>query len=207
MFHVKHLISSALERAAIHQGLSSGVEIDLVKLEAYLGLLTKWNKKIDLVAPCGVEDLIQRHLQDSFAAYLLIRKEVAAFKSCLDVGTGAGLPGIIFAILEPDVVFHLCEPREKRQIFLREVVESLGLENVELLRARLEELEGEYDLICSRALGIQEQFLSHSRQLLAKNGSICQLLGPSWSGQADKVVDYSLEVGGPSRKLAIWFYK
>ena len=171
-------------------------------LERYLDLLIKWNSKIDLVSPGSRELLVQRHIQDSYAAFLLIERELKDYSSCLDVGSGAGLPGIVFAILKPEAKFFLCEPREKRQIFLRQALESLSLANVELLHSRLEDVTGSYDLVCSRALGMQEQFLSLSSELLSKNGSICRLLGPSWQGEADKVVDYNLYEGGPSRKLA-----
>ena len=122
----------------------------------------------------------------------------------MDVGSGAGLPGVVFALLKPESRFYLCEPRQKRQIFLREVLKSVGLNNVELVHSRLEEVTGEYDLVCSRALGMQEQFLGLSKKLLASGGSICQLLGPSWQGEADKIIDYRLYARGPSRKLAFW---
>ena len=173
-------------------------------LEDYLELLIKWNDRIDLVSPGSRETLIERHIQDSYAAYLLIEKEKAVYSTCLDVGSGAGLPGIVFAILKPEAKFFLCEPREKRQIFLKEACSKLGLDNVKLVHSRLEDASGSYDLICSRALGMQEQFLSLSKELLSPKGSICQLLGPSWEGKADKVIDYSLYKGGPSRKLAFW---
>jgi len=179
---------------------------DVSKLEAYLDLLIQWSNRVDLVAPASREVLIERHIQDSYAAYLLIKSELGGElpSSCLDVGSGAGLPGLVFAILEPSASFFLCEPREKRQIFLREVISKLSLSNVELLHSRLEDLElsRKYDLICSRAIGMQDLFNASSRKLLNENGVVCQLLGPSWEGEASKVIDYSLYDGGPRRKLA-----
>ena len=199
MFHVKHQLEQTKDFLSPH----SPTQCDFVKLEAYLDLIIKWSSKVDLVSPGSKELLIERHIQDSYAAFLVIENELgSSYRSCLDVGSGAGLPGIVFAILKPEAKFFLCEPREKRQIFLRQALESLSLANVELLHSRLEDVTGSYDLVCSRALGMQEQFLSLSRELLSKNGSICRLLGPSWQGEADKVVDYDLYEAGPSRKLA-----
>ena len=200
MFHVKHLLEQTRDFLSPNSELPATIGI----LESYLDLLIKWNDKIDLVSPGSREVLIERHFQDSYAAFLLMEKELSSYGSCLDVGSGAGLPGIIFAILKPETRFFLCEPRQKRQIFLKEVCSKLGLDNVELLYSRLEDVDGSYDLICSRALGMQEQFLSLSKSLLSPNGAICQLLGPSWKGKADKVIDYSLYGSGPSRKLAVW---
>ena len=148
--------------------------------------------------------MVERHIQDSYAAFLLIERELEGYSSCLDVGSGAGLPGIVFAILKPQTKFFLCEPRQKRQIFLRQVLTSLNLDNVELIHSRLEKVDGSYDLICSRALGMQEEFLSQSRKLLSSKGSLCQLLGPSWQGQADRIVDYRLYDDGPQRRLVFW---
>lgn len=198
MFHVKH----QLEQTRDFLSSKSPTPYSLEKLGAYLDLIIKWNLKVDLVSPGPRDLLVERHIQDSYAAFLLIENELGEYSNCMDVGSGAGLPGIVFAILKPQARFFLCEPREKRQIFLRQAVESLGLSNVELLHSRLEDVTGSYDLICSRALGMQKQFLSLSSKLLNQDGSICQLLGPSWQGEADKVIDYRLYEGGPSRKLA-----
>ena len=194
-----------LEKTREYLSSETGALSDVSKLEVYLDLLIQWSDRVDLVAPAPRDVLLERHIQDSYAAYLLIRKELGGVfpASCLDVGSGAGLPGLVFAVLEPTSRFFLCEPREKRQIFLREAVSRLGLSNVEFLHSRLEDVQSVdgYDLICSRAIGMQELFNSLSRELLSASGVVCQLLGPSWKGEADKIIDYSLYKGGPSRKL------
>ena len=200
MFHVKHLLEQTRDFLSPDSELPTNIEL----LETYLDLLIKWNSRVDLVSPGSREVLIERHFQDSYAAFLLIERELINYSTCLDVGSGAGLPGVVFAILNPKAKFFLCEPRQKRQVFLKEVCFKLGLTNVELLHSRLEDVEGSYDLVCSRALGMQERFLSLSKELLSSKGSICQLLGPTWSGDAEKVVDYRLYRDGPSRKLAFW---
>ena len=202
LFHVKQFLKQTKDFLSPDSELPDSINM----LEEYLELLIKWNKKIDLVSPAMSEVLIERHFQDSYAACLLLGNELGGSRTCLDVGSGAGLPGVVFAILKPEAKFFLCEPREKRQIFLREVVARLGLKNIELLHSRLEDLERDrkYDLVCSRALGMQEQFLALSRELLSPRGRICQLLGPSWKGEADKIIEYQLYGGGPQRKLAFW---
>ena len=201
MFHVKHL----LQKLNLTQGYlrPNSIEANFDKLNIYLELLELWNSKIDLVSPAKKEILIERHIQDSFAAYLLISKEVGRINSCLDIGSGAGLPGIIFAILESQSDFYLLEPREKRQIFLKEAKSKLELDNLHLIKSRIEDYKSEakFDLICSRALGIEDIFIQNAKRLISSKGSICQLLGPTWKGDAQKVIDYSLYKDGPKRKL------
>jgi 16S rRNA (guanine527-N7)-methyltransferase len=88
-------------------------------LSAYLELLTLWSSRVDLVAPASPQQLIERHLVDCYAAYLLINKQVGLMESCLDVGSGAGLPGVVFAILETQSVFYLCEQGRSDSSFCR----------------------------------------------------------------------------------------
>ena len=193
--------------------LSLGKEIgdfQLEQLASYLELLQLWSKKVDLVAPASDEQQVERHLVDCYAAYLLIREKIGKIKTCLDVGSGAGLPGIVFAVLEPSSAFSLCEPREKRQVFLRETVLRLKLRNIEIQGVRLEEVskENKYRLITSRALGFEEGFDKYANPLLANNGKICQMLGPSWKGDGRKqtlsILNYLLYRDGPERKLVFW---
>lgn len=196
---------------------SQGLKLDALPssecvnaLSVYLEMLQNWSKKVDLVALASPEELINRHLVDSYAAYLLIKANFGQMESCLDVGSGAGLPGLVFAILEPESSFYLCEPREKRQFFLEEVISRLRLGNVQVLGTRLEQVskDSKYKIICSRALGMEDSFDILSRPLLRDGGKVCQLLGPSWNGAGREkplnVLSYSLSARGPERKLAIW---
>ena len=91
-------------------------------MSAYLELLLQWTDRVDLVSPGSAEELIQRHVRDAFACWRLL-DERGLFDSgnCLDVGSGAGLPGLVFAMLAPGCEFFLCEPRQKRVVFLQEV--------------------------------------------------------------------------------------
>lgn len=120
------------------------------QLSDYLRLLIQWNKKMNLVAAAAESLLIERHMVDSYVATEFAFSHLK-LKTALDVGSGAGLPGVIMAILHPETRFTLCEPREKRSIFIRETSKRLGLENVSSLKARIEEIQGSFELITARA--------------------------------------------------------
>jgi len=190
------------------------------KVIVFLDLLNRWNTKVDLVAPAPPRVLLERHFADSWAAWFLISACAPLSPDCafVDIGSGAGLPGAVFALLEPERLIFLCEPREKRVLFLKELRRELGARNIEIIKKRMEDLKPEEvpgaKLTVSRALGNEELFLGHSRRLVLASGFAVQMCGPSKasSGQTkaiqgvsiEKVIDYSLSKDGPKRKLEIW---
>jgi 16S rRNA (guanine527-N7)-methyltransferase len=115
---------------------------------AYARLLLTWSVKVNLTAASSPEEVVGEHVCDSFA----MSRAVPAGASVADVGAGGGLPGIPFALLRPDCRVTLVEPRAKRIAFLRTAVREAGLQSVEVLRARAEELgQGRFDVAASRA--------------------------------------------------------
>ncbi|MET0067112.1 MAG: 16S rRNA (guanine(527)-N(7))-methyltransferase RsmG [Candidatus Thiodiazotropha sp.] len=128
-------------------GLSlSGTQTD--QLIAYLALLHKWNQAYNLTAVREPLEMVSRHLLDSLA--------VAPYfdtLSCLDMGSGAGLPGIPLAILCPQTRFVLLDSNSKKVRFLRQVILELGLKHCTPVHARLESLEAEqpFAILISRA--------------------------------------------------------
>ncbi len=196
----------------------------LAKLEAYFSLLVKWNRTVDLVAPASIAELVQRHFIDSLALEYLFSVQAVNRVVCslLDIGSGAGFPGLVGAVLDPERKVYLCEPRQKRCVFLKEAKRALKLKNVSVIPNGAESVSEQsielVDVSVSRALGNDPLFLRSSLRLLSDSGLALQMLGPSWKladenrcvryekktlNFSDKV-PYSLSAGGPQRVLAVW---
>ncbi|HEX3422155.1 MAG TPA: 16S rRNA (guanine(527)-N(7))-methyltransferase RsmG [Sphingomicrobium sp.] len=130
------------------------------KLETYLGLLREENKHQNLVAASTLEQAWDRHILDSAQ---LVRYEPATGASWLDIGSGAGLPGIVVACLVDGQV-TVVEPRRLRAEFLHKVSESLGL-RTSVLCTRVEWVEGAFDVITARAVARLAKLLEISAHL------------------------------------------
>jgi 16S rRNA (guanine527-N7)-methyltransferase len=100
------------------------------RLDLYLSLISRWASRLDLVAPSDLGRFRQRHIDDCLR--LLPLSDAIVPGAAVDVGSGAGLPGIVLAVARPGRVWRLLEPRSKRAGFLEEVVRELGLSNVEV---------------------------------------------------------------------------
>jgi 16S rRNA (guanine527-N7)-methyltransferase len=154
---------------------AAGVAVDervAARLAEFAALLLKWNKVYNLTGPRGADELIDRHLVESFALRPYLRGERIA-----DVGTGAGLPGVPLAIAEPGRRFTLIESRAKRVRFLRHVVGELGLANTVVAHSRAEHLHVEqpFATVLARAVAPPTELLAICRPLTAP-GSILLLL-------------------------------
>ena len=167
----------------------------LDSLTEYFELLMRWTKRVDLVAPAEAAELLDRHLLDSLAALLAIENSHSPTPNfrVLDIGSGAGLPGLIWAITRPEWKLLLCEPRQKRVDFLKEVRRSLNVANVEIFKERMEDLdlESPVQLMTCRALGLDADFFRVSRSLLSHAGMAVVLAGPSLD-----VEKLQTEIGG-----------
>jgi 16S rRNA (guanine527-N7)-methyltransferase len=128
------------EQALIQAGNESGWQFTPEQLQAfkvYNDLLLSWNEKINLTAITDVAEIAVKHMIDSLSCY-----QQAMFPdgcSVIDVGTGAGFPGLPLKIVYPDIRLTLLDSLNKRLLFLQEVVSSLGLETVEFMHARAED--------------------------------------------------------------------
>lgn len=167
-----------LIRSAEAMGLAlSDREIDL--LMGYLDLIRKWNKVYNLTAVRDPQEMLTHHLLDSLAAVPPLRRHVAQRGQdsaarpgarLLDVGSGGGLPGVVFAICCPEVDVSCVDTVAKKAAFIQQAAGTLGLSNLHGIHARVETLAGPFDVVSCRAFAALADFTAWSRQALAPHG-------------------------------------
>jgi 16S rRNA (guanine527-N7)-methyltransferase len=136
-------------------------------LLAYLALIQKWNKVYNLTAIRDPAEMLTYHLLDSLAILApLIRQTKGASINMLDVGAGAGLPGVVIAICCPEIHVTCVDAVAKKMAFVQQVATELKLPNLKALHARVETLTDKYDVITSRAFATLLDFVTGSRAAL-----------------------------------------
>lgn len=139
---------SILQTGCNSLGLSL-TEVQQQQLLSYVHLLKKWNKAFNLTALRRSEQMIREHVLDGLAVSPYIHGD-----HCLDVGTGAGVPGFPLAVFYPQKQFTLLDSNGKKTRFLVQAVHDIGLKNVTVVNSRVEEFaNGPFDVIMSRAVG------------------------------------------------------
>ena len=149
--------------------------LDLVK--RYAHLLATAGVERGLIGPRETPRLWDRHLLNC----AMLAEAVPPGCTVADLGAGAGLPGLVLAIARPDLRVTLVEPLERRTVFLREAVDELGLDHVEVVRGRAEALHGvrAFDVVTSRALAPLDRLLEWSMPLVAPHGVLLAMKGRS----------------------------
>ena len=143
-------------------------------LKTYAALLEKWQPRINLVGAKTMPDLWVRHMQDS-AQLLDYLPPPGAAKRLADFGSGAGFPGLVIAILRPDLEVHLVESDQRKGAFLRQVARDTGA-NITLHSQRIEALEPlKADIITARALASLDKLFTYAQPHLAESG-FCNFL-------------------------------
>jgi 16S rRNA (guanine527-N7)-methyltransferase len=175
---MKHFDRSALA-AVLAEGIAA-MQLDVSptqqeKLMDYLALMFKWNAVYNLTSLRDPMQMVTHHLLDSLAA-------VPAFvraRNVLDVGSGGGLPGIVLAIVRPDMKVSMIDTVHKKTAFLTQVKAELELTNVAVYTARVEQLQvsDKFDVITSRAFADLSDFVNWSCHLLADGGRYIALKG------------------------------
>jgi 16S rRNA (guanine527-N7)-methyltransferase len=157
---------SKLEAAAHSLGLTlTPQQIDA--LLAYLALIQKWNKVYNLTAIRDPAEMLTHHLLDSLAIVApLIRQTKGEPIKMLDVGAGAGLPGVVVAICCPQINVTCVDAVAKKMAFVQQVATELKLPNLKALHARVETLTEKYDIITSRAFATLLDFVTGSKEAL-----------------------------------------
>lgn len=140
------------------------------QLLAYGSLMLKWNKVYNLTALRDPASVLTHHLLDSLAAVGPLQREWAGQGRLLDVGSGGGLPGVVIAILRPDLDVSCLDAVAKKAAFVQQVAAELDVPNLRGLHARVESLTGSYDVISSRAFASLPDFFNGSVHLLAPGG-------------------------------------
>lgn len=154
---------------------------------AYADLLATDGTLRGLIGPREVPRLWERHLVNC----ALVTDLVPPDASVCDVGSGAGLPGVVMAIRRPDLVVTLVEPLLRRTTFLDEVVQRLGLANVEVVRARADALHGRrvFDVVTSRAVAPMDRLARWSLPLVRSGGLFLAMKGSSVQEELDAAMD------------------
>ena len=140
-------------------------------IQIHKRLLEKWRHAMNLIGP----EEIDHHFEDCLQAV----GDLQASGDWVDLGSGAGFPGIALATLNPNARVFLLESRHKRCVFLRKVIAESHLYNATVIQQRTEKLTGKFDGIISRAYKPPEQYLSDARRLCKINGQVVLLLGDS----------------------------
>jgi 16S rRNA (guanine527-N7)-methyltransferase len=171
-----------LERGTILELLSpfdiSLAEESIEKLLTYLNLLLQWNQKINLTSIADPEECVTRHFGESF----LISKAIRLNGRLLDIGSGAGFPGLATKLIAPDLEVVLLEPVAKKRAFLKEVARLCGMSSVQVVGRRLEEFAHtekpqSFDIITVRAVGGLESLIPTAVALLKRGGHFCLWVG------------------------------
>jgi 16S rRNA (guanine527-N7)-methyltransferase len=147
-------------------------------LLSYLELIQKWNKVYNLTAVRNPGEMLTHHLFDSLAVIAPLRRQLSG-ASCgapagpvrlLDVGSGAGLPGVVIAICCPEIAVTCVDTVAKKAAFIQQVAVTLKLPNLRGLHARVETLAGPFDVVSSRAFASLSDFVTWSRDALGEGG-------------------------------------
>ena len=146
-----------------------------LRLEAYVQLLQTWQAKINLIGPSTVDDIWRRHIADALQLRPLMKEETPVVA---DLGSGAGIPGLILA-LAYGLQVHLYESNGKKAAFLRHVIDRLKLANVEVVQGRSEAMRPPkpFDSVIARALGSLSNFVRVAGHLAGRNGRLLAMKG------------------------------
>lgn len=191
-------------RAQLERGIDAlQLEVTPTQLEqllAYRELIERWNRAYNLTAVRDANSMVTRHLLDSLA----VAPYVHAHR-IIDVGTGAGLPGIPLALLYPDRHFDLLDSNGKKTRFLFQVKSQLGLSNIGIVENRVEQYQPEqrYDAVISRAFANLARMVQQCSHLIAADGLMFAMKAASVEEElaelgdaAERVAQYSLHVPG-----------
>ena len=164
--------------AALAAGLE-GLDLPLSaavqeKLLAYVLLVEKWNRVYNLTAVRGSGHMISQHVLDSLAVAHHLEGG-----TLLDVGSGAGLPGIPLSLARPELAVTLLEANHKKAAFLKQAVIEIGLPNVEVVNARVEEWKAprRYDIVIARALSDLAEFVTLAGRHVGEGGVLAAMKG------------------------------
>lgn len=159
----------------------------IAQIATYLELLLRWNQKINLTAIRTPEECVTRHFGESL--YLSRKLELSG--RLLDVGSGAGFPGLALRIVFPELLTTLLEPVAKKRAFLKEAARACGIPAVEVRGERLEDFIAQsgapqFDTVTARAVGRLDRLIPQALEVLEPGGRICLWVSRAQAGELDK---------------------
>ena len=162
-------------------GLSVGHK-QIARMVTYLEMLIRWQERVNLTSIRGIHDLATLHFLDSLTVFKVIT--TGEHRRVLDIGTGAGFPGVVMKIVDESMNLTLLDRDPKKIVFLKNLCRELRLEAVEFLNFTLEVLLDDpprdpFDLVISRALLSDPKQLDSLQPLIAQRGSLIRMAGPS----------------------------
>ena len=179
--------------AALREGLAQlGIqpaEPVQALLEKYIAEVERWNPRFGLVKYDGRQELIVKHVLDSLSAWAALREAASGSGSVLDVGSGAGFPGIPLAIVLPDASFTLLERMARRAAFLETCTILLGLPRVKVAQYDLAAMTGEFDVVTCRAVAPLGRLVEDLRQSTVQWRTIA-----AYKGKTERAREESDEV-------------
>ena len=199
---------TAFEEILAARAAEAGIPLTAEQIEqfsVYHEMLLDWNTRMNLTALTAPEDVAVKHIIDSLTAY-----DAALFdgaRTLIDVGTGAGLPGIPLAVYAPHLTVTLLDALNKRVRFLTEVTASMGLQNVRCIHARAEEAartaehRAAYDIVVSRAVARLPVLLEYTLPFVRVGGTLLALKGRAYA-EEQKEARRAAEVLGGGRITA-----
>lgn len=183
-----------------------GIEIQPKKMQQfyeYMNLLLQWNEKINLTAIVEKEEIMTKHFMDS----LTILRYVKPSEKVLDIGTGAGFPGIPLGIMKTETSITLLDSLQKRILFLQDVIQKIDLYNVIPIHARAEEMilhpnkRQAFDLVVSRAVASLPVLLEYMLPYVKINGCAICMKGPEIEKEMQEAQRALKELGGKIEKV------
>ena len=213
----------------LHEGLTAmGIPLDgqaHERLLVYCDELLRWSAKINLVAKAPLREIWETHFLDSLTLLRVLPPLDEPQQPLLDIGTGAGFPGLALKAARPELPVILVEPRQKRVSFLRHVIRTLELKDIEVLCGRLEkgatQVAGQtlaVPLVTSRAFTDISEFLLHTEAINPPGGRVICMKGPRASEEIatwrlaqpespyrlQEIVELTLPFSGKVRNLVIF---
>jgi 16S rRNA (guanine527-N7)-methyltransferase len=200
-----------VDTSVIAQLLQPHIQLDesrLIAISKYIDLLVKWNARINLTAVRAPEEMVQRHFGESFFAANHMLAERAVDK-VIDLGSGAGFPGVPFAMLAPGTHVTLIESNQKKATFLRELIFQLDLKNAQVFADRGEKHTQTADVVTMRAVESFGMVLQLAVKLVEPEGRIALMIG---SAQVQEAISLGMQMkwnepvpvpGGHSRVLLV----
>tara|TARA_R110002124_G_scaffold114162_3_gene268689 strand:- start:15372 stop:16043 length:672 start_codon:yes stop_codon:yes gene_type:complete len=171
----------------------------IIKLENYIVLLQKWNKVHNLISCDNLDEIINKHIIDSLSVLEYTKKyliENQLNKNILDVGTGAGLPGIILAICMPDVNVTLIDSNIKKIAFLHQVLIELKIKNAKAVNIRVElyektqDFQNKFSIVISRAFSSMVNFITLTEKIISPNGFWFAMKGKYPESELEELTSY-----------------